>query len=93
MLCLGHAPARRPTLPGWTHVSIPDATGRARAIAEAVRVLRPGGQLLITDIRAVEEYRDTLQQMGLADVATRSLGMAHLVRRPAGVNSTILSAK
>ena len=54
--------------------NIPDAAGRATAIAEAVRVLRPGGQLLIGDIRAAGEYRNTLRQMGLADVATRPLG-------------------
>jgi hypothetical protein len=53
-----------------------------------VRVLRPGGQLLIADIHAAGEFRDTLRQMGLADVATRGrgdapLGMALLVRRPA----------
>ena len=54
--------------------NIPDASGRARAIAEAVRVLRPRGQLLIADIRAAGEYRDALRQMGLADVGTRSLG-------------------
>jgi hypothetical protein len=50
--------------------SIPDAAGRARAIVEAVQVLRPGGQLLITDIRAAGEYWVTLRQPGLADVAT-----------------------
>jgi SAM-dependent methyltransferase len=61
--------------------NIPDAAGRAKAIAEAVRVLRPGGQLLIADIRAAGEYRDTLRQMGLADVDA-PLGMALLVRRP-----------
>jgi SAM-dependent methyltransferase len=54
--------------------NIPDAAGRARAIAEAVWVLRPGGRLLIADIRVAGEYRNTLRQMGLADVATRTLG-------------------
>jgi hypothetical protein len=38
-----------------------------------VQVLRPGGQLLITDFRAAGEYRDTSQQIGLADVATHPL--------------------
>jgi arsenite methyltransferase len=73
MLCLGHAPARRPTPLGWTPISCPNATGRARAIAEAVRVLRPARQLLIADFRAAGEYRDTSLQIGLADVATHPL--------------------
>lgn len=30
-------------------------TGRDRAIDEAVRVLRPGGHLLLADIRATDE--------------------------------------
>jgi hypothetical protein len=38
-----------------------------------VRVLRPGGQLLIADIRAAGEYRLTSQQIGLADVVTHPL--------------------
>ena len=56
------------------HPQHPHAAGRAKAIAEAVRVLRPGGRLLIADIRVAGEYRNTLRQMGLADVATRTLG-------------------
>ena len=62
--------------------SIPDAAGCARAIAEAVRVLRPGGQLLIADFRAAGEYRDTSQQIGLADVATHPLEWRFWYRGP-----------
>ncbi len=54
--------------------NIPDAAGRAAAIAEAARVLRPGGRLLIADIRATREYVETLRRCGLADVARRGLG-------------------
>lgn len=54
--------------------NIPDAPGRERAIAEAVRVLRPGGKIFIADIRATREYAATLRQLGMADVTRRGLG-------------------
>ena len=53
---------------------IPDAAGRAAAIAEAARVLRPGGRALIADIRATREYAETLRRCGLIEVTLRGLG-------------------
>jgi ubiquinone/menaquinone biosynthesis C-methylase UbiE len=54
--------------------NISEARGREKAVAEAVRVLRPGGQLRIADIRAANQYRETLERLGMVDVATRPLG-------------------
>lgn len=54
--------------------NIHDAAGRRAAVDEAARVLRPGGRLLIADIRSVGEYRDSLRQLDLRDVAVRALG-------------------
>ncbi|WP_329237320.1 class I SAM-dependent methyltransferase [Actinoallomurus sp. NBC_01490] len=54
--------------------NIKGADGRARAIDEAVRVLRPGGRLLIADISAADAYRRRLTELGLADVRLRPLG-------------------
>jgi ubiquinone/menaquinone biosynthesis C-methylase UbiE len=48
--------------------------GRDRAIEEAVRVLRPGGRLLIADISATGRYRTHLSELGMIDVARRGLG-------------------
>ncbi|MGW5362859.1 class I SAM-dependent methyltransferase [Actinopolymorpha pittospori] len=48
--------------------------GRARAIDEAVRVLRPGGRLVVTDISATGEYLRRLTALGLVDVRVRPLG-------------------
>jgi SAM-dependent methyltransferase len=48
--------------------------GRDRAIGEAVRVLRPGGRLLIADIFGTGRYRAHLAELGLIDVARRGLG-------------------
>jgi len=54
--------------------NIPDWGGRAQAIAEAVRVLKPGCRLLITDIRATRQYAEHLQVLGMSAVQHRSLG-------------------
>jgi arsenite methyltransferase len=44
--------------------NIPDAAGRRDAIAEAWRVLRPGGQILIFDIRYAKTYFRQLKAQG-----------------------------
>lgn len=54
--------------------NIRKADGRTRAIDEAVRVLRPGGRLLIADIAAVDDHRRRLTELGLKDVRVRPLG-------------------
>ena len=54
--------------------NIPDTAGRAKAIDEAVRVLRRGGQVVIVDIGAAREYEALLRERGMADVVRRSLG-------------------
>jgi arsenite methyltransferase len=48
--------------------------GREKAIDEAVRVLRPGGRLLIADLWATGLYRDHLNKLGMTDIARRGLG-------------------
>jgi arsenite methyltransferase len=48
--------------------------GREKAIEEAVRVLRPGGRLVIADLWATRLYRARLEKLGLSDVTRRSLG-------------------
>jgi SAM-dependent methyltransferase len=48
--------------------------GQKRALAEAVRVLRPGGRLLVADLGAVGRYRRRLDALGMDHVAVRNLG-------------------
>jgi arsenite methyltransferase len=54
--------------------NIPSSEGRARAIDEALRVLKPGGRLMIADFRSTDEYARRLEDHGLLDVEHRRLG-------------------
>ena len=58
-------------------LAIHNISGRARrekAISEAVRVLRPGGRLLIFDVRGTRQHQAQLAKLGMHDVARRGLG-------------------
>jgi ubiquinone/menaquinone biosynthesis C-methylase UbiE len=54
--------------------NISGRAGRDKAISGAVRVLRPGGRLLIVDVRATRQYQAQLAKLGMNDVARRGLG-------------------
>lgn len=54
--------------------NISGRAGREKAISEAVRVLRPGGRLLIVDVRVTQQHQAQLTRLGMHDVARRGLG-------------------
>jgi arsenite methyltransferase len=54
--------------------NVADAADRAAALAEALRVLRPGGRLLLADALHTSAYADTLRAAGAEDVSVRPLG-------------------
>jgi len=49
-------------------------SGRNRTIEEAVRVLSPGGRLLIADLWSTGRYRARLSELGMTDVTRQQLG-------------------
>ncbi|WP_432926452.1 class I SAM-dependent methyltransferase [Microbispora sp. CA-135349] len=54
--------------------NITDAEGRASAVREALRVLKPGGRLRLADIRNAHRYAEVLRECGAADVHVYDLG-------------------
>jgi len=54
--------------------NVPSADGRIAAVTEGLRVLRPGGRILLADALHTDEYAVTLRQAGAQDVAVRKLG-------------------
>ena len=54
--------------------NIPRVGDRKRAIVEAFRVVRPGGRIVIADIRTTRMYAEVLRNLGALDVESRRLG-------------------
>ena len=56
--------------------NIPGSSGRRQALEGIVRVLRPGGQLLLVDIFHTKDYVEILGGCGMVDIVRRSASFA-----------------
>lgn len=72
--------------------NIRGAAGRKAAIAEAVRVLRPGGRLIIADYRHTRTYAAQLTELGLSDVRVQDLGWRYWYGGPWGGRTAAVTA-
>ena len=73
--------------------NIRDPDGRRKAIEEALRVLKPGGRLLIADFRATTEYASRLRELGASDVEERSLGWRYWYGGPWTATTLVTATK
>jgi SAM-dependent methyltransferase len=73
--------------------NIGQADGLIQAVDEAVRVLRPGGRILLADIRATRLYQARLQTLGMLEITRRSLGWRFWYGNPWGATRLISARK
>ncbi|MFO0746606.1 MAG: class I SAM-dependent methyltransferase [Myxococcota bacterium] len=73
--------------------NVPDAAGRALAVAEMWRVLAPGGRLLIVDFRFAADYAAALAAVGATAVTRRGLGWRFWFGGPWAGSSLVTAAK
>jgi len=66
---------------------------RLIAVDEAVRVLRPGGRLLIADLRSTASYATRLETLGMIDVQRRGLGWRMWWGGPWGMTRLVTARK
>jgi len=73
--------------------NISGSARREKAITEAVRVLRPGGRLMIADIRAARQHEAQLAKLGMSEVARRQLGWRFWWGGPWGATRLVTATK
>ena len=71
--------------------NIPSKADRKQAIAEGYRVLKPGGRIVIADIRATALYAEALSVLGASNVERRRLGWRFWWGNPIA-STTLLTA-
>ena len=66
---------------------------RKKAVAEGFRVLRPGGRMVIADIRATRIYEDALRRLGASNVERRRLGWRFWWGNPVAATTLLTASK
>src|SRR5262245_53286626 len=66
---------------------------RRKAVAEAFRVLRPGGRMVVTDIRATATYEDALRALGATNIQRRRLGWRFWWGNPMAATALLVASK
>jgi arsenite methyltransferase len=66
---------------------------RRKAITEGYRVLKPGGRMVIADIRATSVYADALRTLGASKPKRRRLGWRFWWGNPIAATTLLTASK
>jgi arsenite methyltransferase len=66
---------------------------RSKAVSEGFRVLKPGGRMVVADIRATALYEDTLRTLGASNIERRRLGWRFWWGNPAAATTLVTASK
>jgi ubiquinone/menaquinone biosynthesis C-methylase UbiE len=66
---------------------------RQRAIGEAYRVLKPGGRLVVADIRATALYESALRALGASGIERHRLGWRFWWGNPFAATTLLTASK
>lgn len=66
---------------------------RKRAIAEGFRVIKPGGGIVIADIRATATYADALRKLGASNIQHQRLGWRFWWGNPVAATTLLTASK
>jgi len=66
---------------------------RRRAIAEGFRVLKPGGRMVIADIRSTSVYARALRRLGASNVQRRRMGWRFWWGNPVAATTLLTASK
>ena len=66
---------------------------RRQAIAEGFRVMKPGGRMVIADIRATAIYADALRKLGASNVERHRLGWRFWWGNPVAATTLLTASK
>ena len=66
---------------------------RRQAVAEGFRVLKPGGRMVLADIRATATYEDALRTLGASNIERRRLGWRFWWGNPFAATTLLTASK
>lgn len=66
---------------------------RGKAVSEGFRVLKPGGRMILVDIRAAATYEGVLRKLGASNIARKRLGWRFWWGNPFAATSLVTASK